>query len=292
MIDALAMPAPQPLSDLSDDALDWQVLLHSGNASEADRVRYQRWRQLSPAHTEAAREAEALWGDLGQTQAAAQLTAAAPRRRRWGSALAASVVLALVGYGGWQQAPALLADYRTSVGQQQRITLADGSQVLLNSGSALSVDFSDGQRRLMLKAGEALFEPASDPRPFVVEAGGESVQGSGAVFSVRRDGSHNRVVIAKGEAQLGERRLQATADAGALTAWQRGKLIFNGKPLREVLAELERYQHGRIVLSDQQLGAMQVSGVFDLNDPQGLLRTLEQRYALKVTYLPWLAVVY
>ncbi|MFQ6574347.1 FecR family protein [Pseudomonas sp. UM16] len=292
MIDALAMSAPQPLSDLSDDALDWQVLLHSGNATEAERVRYQRWRALSPAHTQAAQEAEALWGDLGQTRAASELTAAVPRQRRWGSALAASLVLALIGYGGWQQAPALLADYHTRVGQQQRITLADGSQVLLNSGSALSVDFSSGQRRVTLKVGEALFEPADDPRPFVVEAGGEAVQGSGAVFSVRRDGSHNRVVIAQGQAQIGERVLTSTPDARAQTAWQRGKLIFNGKPLREVLAELERYQHGRIVLSDQTLGAMQVSGVFDLDDPQGLLRTLEQRYALKVTYLPWLAVVY
>ncbi|MDN7144057.1 FecR domain-containing protein [Pseudomonas sp. JQ170] len=286
------MPAPQPISDISDDALDWQVLLHSGNATDADRERYLRWRTLSPGHTQAALEAEALWGDLGQTRAAAELTVPAPRRRRWGSALAASLVLALVGYGGWQQAPALLADYHTAVGQQQRITLADGSHVLLNSASALSVDFTDGQRRVMLKAGEALFEPASDPRPFVVDAGGEPVQGSGAVFSVRRDGSGSRVVIAQGEAQVGDRVLQATPDARALTAWQRGKLIFNGKPLREVLAELERYQHGRIVLSDQQLGAMQVSGVFDLDDPQGLLRTLEQRYALKVTYLPWLAVVY
>ncbi|WP_241653246.1 FecR family protein [Pseudomonas alkylphenolica] len=292
MIDAHAMPAAQPISDLSDDALDWQVLLHSGNASEADRARYQRWCQLSPAHAEAAREAQALWGDLGHTQAAAELKTAAPRRRRWGTAMAASLVLALVGYGGWQQAPALLADYHTSVGQQQRITLADGSQVLLNSGSALSVDFSNDQRRVMLKAGEALFEPASDSRPFVVEAGNETLQGSGAVFSVRRDGSSNRVVVAQGEARVGERVLPVTADARALTAWQRGKLIFNGKPLREVLAELERYQHGRIVLSDPQLAAMQVSGVFDLDDPHGLLRTLEQRYALKVTYLPWLAVVY
>ncbi|MDD2061163.1 FecR domain-containing protein [Pseudomonas sp. GD03860] len=287
------MPAPQPISDLCDDALDWQVLLHSGTASDADRARYQRWCTLSPAHTQAAQEAEALWGDLGQTRAAAQLTMPAPpRRRRWGSALAASLVLALVGYGGWQQAPALLADYHTGVGQQQRITLADGSTVLLNSGSALSVDFSSSQRRVMLKAGEALFEPASDPRPFVVDAGGEPVLGSEAVFSVRREGGRNQVVIAQGEAQVGDRMLQATPDARALTAWQRGKLIFNGKPLREVLAELERYQHGRIVLSDQRLGAMQVSGVFDLDDPQGLLRTLEQRYALKVTYLPWLAVVY
>ncbi|MBH3430915.1 FecR family protein [Pseudomonas alkylphenolica] len=286
------MPAAQPISDLSDDALDWQVLLHSGNASEADRARYQRWCQLSPAHAEAAREAQALWGDLGHTRAAAELKTVAPRRRRWGTAMAASLVLALVGYGGWQQAPALFADYHTRVGQQQRITLADGSHVLLNSASALSVDFSNDQRRVMLKAGEALFEPASDSRPFVVEAGNETLQGSGAVFSVRRDGSSNRVVVAQGEARVGERVLPVTADARALTAWQRGKLIFNGKPLREVLVELERYQHGRIVLSDPQLAAMQVSGVFDLDDPHGLLRTLEQRYALKVTYLPWLAVVY
>ena len=292
MTDAYAMPAPQPISDLSDDALDWQVLLHSGNASAGDRQRYQRWCALSAAHAEAAGEAEALWADLGQTRAAAEIAEPAPRWRRWGSAVAASLVLALIGYGGVQQAPALLADYHTGVGQQQRITLADGSQVTLNSGSALSVDFSSGERRVLLKAGEALFEPAADPRPFVVDAGAEPVQGSAAVFSVRRDGVRNRVVVAQGQAQVGGQVLEISPDARAQTAWQRGKLIFNGKPLREVLAELERYQHGRIVLSDQQLAALQVSGVFDLNDPQGLLRTLEQRYALKVTYLPWLAVVY
>jgi len=292
MIDVLAMPPSQPISDLSDDALDWQVLLHSGNASEADLARYRRWCQLSAAHAEAAREAEALWGDLGQTHAATALTADPAPRRRWGVALAASLVLAVAGYGSWQQAPALLADYHTRVGQQQHITLADGSRVLLNSGSALSVDFSNDRRRVMLAAGEALFEPANDPRPFIVEAGGEAVQGSEAVFSVRRDGDHPRVVIAQGEAQVGSQTLQVTPDAGTLTAWQRGKLIFNGKPLREVLTELERYQQGRIMLSDQQLAALQVSGVFDLDDPHALLRTLEQRYGLKVTYLPWLAVVY
>ncbi|QBF26142.1 DUF4880 domain-containing protein [Pseudomonas tructae] len=292
MTDAFAMPAPQPISDVSDDALDWQVLLHSGNASASDKARYQRWCALSPAHAQAASEAEALWADLGQTRAAAEVVAPAPRRRRWGAALAASLVLAVVGYGGLQQAPALLADYHTGVGQQQRITLTDGSQVTLNSGSALSVDFSSGERRVLLKAGEALFEPAADPRPFVVDAGAEPVQGSAAVFSVRRDGGGNRVVVAQGQARVGGRVLETSPDARAQTAWQRGKLIFNAKPLREVLAELERYQHGRIVLSDQQLAALQVSGVFDLNDPQGLLRTLEQRYALKVTYLPWLAVVY
>nr|WP_177454447.1 FecR domain-containing protein [Pseudomonas sp. Irchel 3E13] len=285
------MSEPQPVTDLSDDAIDWQVLLHSGNATQADRDRYQRWRGLSAEHLAAAEEAEALWGDLGHTQAAAQLPKA-PRRRHWGSAIAASLLAAMLGYGGWQQAPALLADYHTSTGERRTITLEDGSKVTLNSASALSVNFSGERRTVSLKAGEALFEPAADPRPFVVDSGAEAVQGSDAVFSVRRQGSGNSVVVTRGEAQVGELRVAVSPDAQAQTAWQRGKLIFNGRPLREVIAELERYQHGRILISDSQVGALQVSGVFDLNDPHALLRTLEQRYALKVTYLPWLAVLY
>ncbi|MFO3723040.1 FecR family protein [Pseudomonas sp. HLMP] len=293
MTDALTMPTPQPLSDLSDDALDWQVLLHSGNASAADRSRYQRWCRLSPAHAEAAREAEALWLDIGHTVSAQVFEAApAPRKRRWLAGIAASVVLVLAGYTGWQQAPVWLADYHTGIGQRQSITLADGSRVTLNSASALSVAFNERERRVLLEAGEALFETAPDPRPFVVETAGAPVQGGEAVFSVRREASGSRVVLAQGEATVGGRTLPVSPDAQAQTAWQRGKLIFNGKPLGQVLAELERYQHGRILLPDTQLAALEVSGVFDLDDPQALLRTLEQRYALKVTYLPWLAVVH
>ncbi|WP_336335535.1 FecR family protein [Pseudomonas putida] len=290
MTDLCAMPAAQPISDLSDDALDWQVLLHSGNASTADQARYRRWCALSPAHAEAAREAEALWLDIGHTPTA-QATAAVParRKRHWAAGVAASLVLLAAAVAGLQQAPVLLADYRTGLGERQVITLADGTRVTLNSASALSVAFSERERRVVLDAGEALFETTDEPRPFVVDTAGASVQGSAATFSVRRDG---RVVLARGEAKVGEQQLAVAPDAGAQTAWQRGKLIFNGKPLGQVLAELERYRHGRIVLSDSKLAAMEVSGVFDLDEPEALLRTLEQRYGLKVTYLPWLAVVY
>ncbi|BBH45355.1 FecR family protein [Pseudomonas sp. KU43P] len=291
MTDTSTMPVPQPISDLSDDALDWQVLLHSGNASAADQARYKRWCELSPAHAEAACEAQALWQDLGQTPTAQAFETPPMRRqkRHWAVGLAASLVLLVAGYGGWQQVPVWLADYHTGMGERQSITLADGSRVTLNSASALNVAFTASERRVSLRAGEALFETADDPRPFVVQSAGEAVQGSAATFSVRSDG---HVVLASGEARIGAQSLAVSPDASAQTAWQRGKLIFNGKPLGQVLAELERYQHGRIVLSDSKLSALEVSGVFDLDEPQALLRTLEQRYGLKVTYLPWLAVVY
>lgn len=303
------MDKPEHLEDI---ALDWLVLLHSGNARAADRVAFNAWLSTSEAHASAFAQAQQLWSDVGHTATAAAHVPARRPRRRW-PAVAASVLLAAAAALTWQQVPALYADYHTSVGQRQVLTLADGSRVTLNSASALSVDFTSSERNVSLRSGEALFEPATgDVRPFVVTVGDERLQSTNAAFSVRRDGASLTVVVQTGHVQFSgahqtvllqaDQRLryrpdqpllaQQPVDAQSLTAWQRGKLIFNGRPLGEVVGELERYQHGRIVISDRQLAALPVSGVFDLNDPQGLLRTLEQRYPLKVTYLPWLAVVH
>ncbi|POA58347.1 iron dicitrate transport regulator FecR [Pseudomonas sp. FW507-12TSA] len=302
--------------NLDDTAIDWLVLLHSGQATAAQRMAFQQWRQRSPAHTRAADEAQRLWGDLGQTQVAQQHSQAArpaARAHRWWPVLAASLLLALGSVIGWQQWPAWTSDYHTGVGQQQHLTLADGSRVILNSASALSVAYSADERRVVLEQGEALFEPQADgQRPFVVQVRDQRLQGAGGAFSVRRDGDQLTVVVREGQVQFtgdhaplllqADQRLQYQAgqpllaqqkvDAASLTAWQRGKLIFNGRPLGEVIGELERYQHGRILVSDRQLADLAISGVFDLNDPQGSLRTLQQRYPLQITYLPWLALLH
>ena len=307
----LSTPTPE---DLDDQAIDWQTLLHSGEASARQRLDYQRWQQLSPAHKTAAQEAEALWADIGLT-ASAEQHRARPRRRayRWASGLAAGLVLAVLGYGAADYVPSWSDTHHTGVGQRQQWLLSDGTRVTLNSATALSVDFTGNQRSVILRKGEALFELADDPsRPFIVQAGQDRVAAKNGAFSVRRDAVQTRVLVASGavqvqhqtqtlELQPNQQALyqagQAVAerqqvDANALTAWHRGKLIFNRKPLQDVLAELERYQYGRIVLPDATLGAMQISGVFDLNDPQNLLHTLEQRYGLNITYLPFVAWVH
>lgn len=227
--------------------------------------------------------------------------------------MAASVLLALGTAIGWQQWPGLMADYHTGVGQQRTLILADGSTVTLNSASAVSVAYSEHERKVILRGGEALFEPLADARrPFVVVAEDQRLQSAASAFSVRRDGSRLTVVVRDGQVQFtgdhpplllqADQRVdyqagqplyaQQKVDATSQTAWQRGKLIFNGRPLGEVIAELERYQHGRILVSDSQLAALAISGVFDLRDPQGSLHALEQRYPLKVTYLPFLAVLH
>jgi transmembrane sensor len=89
--------------------------------------------------------------------------------------------------------------YRTEPGEQRRITLADGSSVMLNTASRLRVRMTDTERRLTLEEGQAFFRVAKDSsRPFRVFAGNDEVRAIGTAFDVRRDGDRARVVLVEG----------------------------------------------------------------------------------------------
>lgn len=299
---------------LSDEAIERLVQLHSGSADAAERMDFLRWRAQSPEHERAAREAEAVWGALPETRSAERYRRRTRRTRRLLALAAAACVAAIaVTIALPEPLAGLYSDYATRTGERRMIELADGSRVWLNSDSALSVDFSAAARNLHLHSGEALFEVAKDPaRPFVVQAKGGAVRAVGTRFDVDSRGPQVRVEVSEGVVQVdsagsqpvrlsagerlsyGERVAPEPAqplDLSSASAWQRGKLIFNQRPLGEVLDELERYLPGRIVLTDRALRQHKVSGVFDLDDPGALLKTLERLQPVKVTHLPWLVLI-
>ncbi|WP_447595314.1 FecR family protein [Aquipseudomonas campi] len=306
-------------SDLEDQAIERLVHLHSGRASAADRLAFHNWSRLSPAHRAAAQTAQALWGALPQTETAQRHEVAGPigtrPRRRWrgSAAIAASLAMIALTLGLYHQGPALYADHSTTTGERREIHLADGSQVWLNSGTALSVDFSDARRDIRLYRGEALFAVAKDStRPFVVHAAEGEVRAVGTRFDVDLRGRQVEVRVSEGVVQVdsagapparltigqGLHYQQGQApgavhevDLRAADAWQRGKLIFNRQPLGEVLGELERYLPGKLYLTDDTLRAQLVSGVFELDDPQGMLDTLAQTQPVQITRLPLLTLV-
>lgn len=170
------------------------------------------------------------------------------------------------------------------------------------------------QRRLVLHAGEVLFDVRKDPtRPFVVHAAGGSATALGTVYAVRHVRSGAEVDVVEGQvavrpaASASPRLLTAdrrvgyeegrflgsvqTVDASAATAWQRGKLIFNRRPLGSVIATLQRYRYGRILLADDTLEAIPVTGVFDLTDEAATFDLLEATLPVEIVRLPLLTVV-
>ncbi|NFV78835.1 FecR family protein [Magnetospirillum aberrantis] len=299
-----------PLSPLTETALEWLVTLHSGEATETDWARYDAWKEAAPAHRQAADAAESLWAGLGT---------ALPRRRPVVKVAAALSLAVLMAVGGLELRGAgppqtWLADLRTDVGERGSFVLEDGSRIVLDTASGVDLVFSPERRRVILRGGAIHIQVSPDPdRPFEVEAAGGTVRALGTAFDVRRMDDLVRVVVTEHvvrvsypagaeavadvpagrqiaygpSAGLG-RAVAATAGA---TAWQRGRLVFDGLPLGEVVAEMGRYHRGMVVFADDGLRALPVTGMFDSGDLDGLLDAVAAVLPVRVYRLPGLAIV-
>ena len=296
---------------LSDEALEWIVRLHSGHASEDDHRGFADWRRQDPGHELAAQEAEALWQGLGAAGGAVRRRTGT-RRAVLGGGLVTLAGAAL--YGSGVIGPHLFADHVTQTGERRSFALPDGSTAFLNADSALSVYFTPTERRLRLFRGQGIFTVAHDAaRPFVVEAEGGITRALGTVFDVDIRPRDVAVTVLEGTVGIStdpfadtvvaglDHRVTYVAgmppshaepvDADSETAWRRGKMIFNGRPLGDVIGEMERYRGGRIVVVGDGLRALPVTGLFDLDETDAVLEVIEQTLPVRVTRLPFLTVI-
>lgn len=232
-------------------------------------------------------------------------------QRRW---QLASLLLALAaGPLLWSSAPKQAPDfYRTPVGIHQRILLADGSVIDLNTGSEVRVRLLPERRGITLVRGEALFHVAHDNhRPFVVTADDTSVRAVGTKFSVRlRDQHAVDVLVTEGRVLVGP--LQQPDSATALptavpsgtfmqfkhgtplstqmlpveavdrrTAWIDGWLIFQGETLEEVVSEFNRYNERKLVIVDASIATLQIAGVIRTTNPDSLVDGLHYFFGIE-----------
>jgi transmembrane sensor len=242
---------------------------------------------------------------LSSSAAPADEGDSAPRRRagrlaawRRTALLAAAAVVAALCLVGIAETWHLGADYRTATGEQRTVTLSDGSIIHLNTATALSAEFTSDARRLVLHEGEAFFSVAPDPqRPFEVVAGAGTIRALGTAFNVRSDGARVIVTVTEHVVRVsgptgpaadvaeghrftygagGELGPVEAVDPERLLAWRRRRLLFENQPLAEVVAELNRYRAGWIVLRDPSLARLPVTAVFDVNKTGQALKTIEE----------------
>ncbi len=246
-------------------------------------------------------------------QAARQRTARRARMRRglrWGLPLAAAACAVLaVGYLRWDPAQPEQR-YATEVGERRILTLDDGSRVVLDTDSRLVVRYSRKRRQLVLEQGQAQFAVTRQPaRPFVVGAGAGEVRAVGTRFQVRNTGGPVHVTLLEGvvvvdapggrtDAAAREMRTATLApgqrlsfdawrwnteriDPQAAQGWTVGELVFERRPLRELIDEMNRYTTTKIRLGDPALGDLKVSGAFYDNDQTSLVQALEYGWSLR-----------
>ncbi|MCD4514373.1 FecR domain-containing protein [Brucella pseudogrignonensis] len=232
-----------------------------------------------------------------------------PTPRYWMSALSGIAAVLLL-FVGWQQAPAILlrwqSDYMTATGQRNTITLPDGSTAILNTSTAISVDFQNGRRKVFLLGGEAYFDVRHDPaHPFVVAGTFAEVEVKGTAFAVRTDGEEDTVLLERGSVEVSRQDTHAlltpgqmivarasglsgvtSADMDQSLAWRDGRIVFRDRPFHEALGDLERYFGGRVLLMTNRASGRLVSGHYRTEDPDAAIRTLARSAGIEVTRLP------
>ncbi|RQO61585.1 Fe2+-dicitrate sensor protein [Variovorax sp. KBW07] len=326
-----AADAPRPIDPaIVDQALAWLVKIQSGSASACDSDACDCWRQLHPDHERAWLRLCGLGRDLreGTSAVAPQIARSTLRgvdrqQRRW--ALKAVAGLGVGAWAAWSMRhdiASLRADHRTVAGERRLVVLADGTQVMLNTRTAIDVRIDASTRTLRLLGGEIMVTTARDAaqRPFVVLGRDGRIVPIGTRFVVREfdgdglgghAGESTEVTVLEGavDVSAGERSQVTRVSAGSrvrygaasvgtparldesAAAWADGSLVVERMRLADFLAELGRYRGG-VLRCDPAVAGVLVSGSFPLADTDAVLAMLEETLPVRRTSLSryWVTV--
>jgi transmembrane sensor len=204
--------------------------------------------------------------------------------------------------------------FETDIGGNRKATLADASQVLLNTDSRLRVRLATTRRDSELIRGEAFFTVTHDKlRPFYVKAARTLVCAVGTSFSVRiHDDRSVEVLVAAGRVAIGRTdpgtgsevltnsapqagidqsvfvgpsslviRQQPSGFVARKLAWTAGNISFDGETLTEAVREFNRYNRRHLAIADPAIAQMKVGGSFEADDPESFAATLEKHFGVR-----------
>ncbi|OJV04539.1 MAG: Fe2+-dicitrate sensor protein [Shinella sp. 65-6] len=307
------------------DARDWIVRLTSGHVSETDLQRFKTWRDCSPEHSRAFERERLFWRQLqaldGKSDAMPSYRAAQSIRRcavgrralligGGAAATAAVVTVAMPRLHNWWY-----ADFMTSVGERAEIALPDGSVAILNTDSAIAVDFTPQLRLVELFKGEVEFRVRADKSAlFRVSALGGNSDAIGTTYAVKvLDGvatvtvTEGLVRVSGGPGQMERVEVEAAqqthyaansrpsavteVDTDAELAWRTGRVIFEGRPFAGAVAELGRYVPERIVMAPGIDRAVPVSGIFSADEAFGAVQALAKTQGFTTRRVPGVLIV-
>lgn len=323
---AASSPAYEVDPQVALQAAEWLVRLQTDGSNAVYQAELMRWRGSDPRHEMAWQRAERVLGKLSASRAGVDtgsdnrlgaLSAAALResnrtqRRMATRLLATAIVAGPVGYASWRLAPwsEWSADLRTATGERRELMLPDGSQIQLDTGSAVDLAYTATERRLILRAGAVWVQTAIDSaqRPFLVQTREGTARALGTRYTVRMEPTSESaapsslISVQQGAVELspamGGRAVRL--DAGSQTrmtaehvdlpepaglasdGWTQGVLYAEKTPLGVFAAELSRYRLG-ILRCDPAVAALPVSGAFQLRDTDEALMALAASLPVRI----------
>lgn len=301
-------------------AARWYVELRSEAPDEATREAHRRWLERDPRHVQAWERLARLQDKLEQLPPSIgrpALTNARAKRRDMLKVLSILLAAGCVGTLAWQTTPlpTLMADQRTATGERRRLRLEDGSQLQLNTATAVDIRYSANRRELRLLSGEILIETAEDAqaRPFIVHTPEGSILALGTRFIVRSDAGRTVVNVQEHAVEVrsansperpvrvetGQQISLRADEVGPLRqaepqadAWTRDMLVVTDWRLTDFIEELQRYRPGHLSC-DPAVAELRLSGAFHLGNTDTVLDNLTTTLPVRIRRFSryWIRIV-
>jgi transmembrane sensor len=325
---------PAGANPLLEEAIGW-CLRMQGEDADAHQADFEAWLALGGVHRQIYSEVSELYG-FGETlrdtpiDRMTDVAAAGDRSRDlvlWrSSALILAVVIAMVVggltiHGARKELASSAPESRkvegtgqiqTALGEIRTVRLSDGSTMILDTDSLVTVAVDGNVRRLRLERGRARFAVSREKRPFLVTAGAGAITALGTLFDVGLTqyqtvsvsavrGAVDIRAVGKWSALRSTRAMRiaggyrasygpdermaivrmARGDLAA-NAWPSGLMSYDGVPLSEVIRQANRYGVIKIGLSGAALGERRFHGTLRLNDTRRLAFILAHAFSLRV----------
>jgi transmembrane sensor len=207
--------------------------------------------------------------------------------------------------------------HTTSVGEHKDIRMPDGIELALNTNSRVRASVDGKSRVLEIEQGEILLNVSDrSQRPSVLRLGDlelevasakvhaqwesdgsrrfEMLSGEGKLRSARTDLSKTAagrflplLLLESGQTFRVHRNVLAIESFDRATvdrrlAWTRGEVLLRGETLAEAIAEFNRYNDRKLVISDGRIASLKIGGRFDATDIDAFVRSLHYAFGIKV----------
>lgn len=301
---------------VTDAAAQWCMRLHAEDCSDAEREAFAQWLAANPQHAEEYQAMLEIWQTADLLPRSPATTRQAPagrvRRRAWRPAASAAMIsvlaLPLAAWIGWELGwlPNRYQHFDSS-DQVRAVQLADGSNVELNLHSEVRfLNFKD-RRRVDLVKGEAFFDVSHDSQhPFIVHAGRGQIRVTGTQFNVWKYQDQVKVTLVEGSVlvssdgsdggyRLGpgmqasyrtgdfEPQLAQSDDYANSLAWRSGRMVLDNLSLSQALPVINRYLDKPLMLADNNVGSIRISGIYDTRDVRQLVDNLPKVLPIYLT---------
>lgn len=198
-------------------------------------------------------------------------------------------------------------------GKKIELSLADGSQIFLNSGSSIRypLSFSSSDKRRVELEGEAYFKVAKDSlKPFIVNSSEINVQvlGTSFNFNAYKENKDIEVVLVEGLIAMytekdqfrGDKTqllrpgykgsyssaggvVKTAVDTDLYTSWRSGELIYRNKTLEQIFMSLERSFDVKIKNQNNTLSGQIINANFGSESIENIIEYLNNMYEFKYT---------